>query len=62
VFFEVRPLLGSTIDGYYCLINSTCSGSVPAAGLKFTCSTTEEAIDLFEKVSHNSTVFNIDYD
>lgn len=60
--FLNSSVITPTTEGYYCPVNSTCSGSVPAAGLSFTCSITLEVIDLFDKCSHNSTVFSIDYD
>jgi hypothetical protein len=59
--FLNSSLITPTTEGYYCPVNSTCSGSVPAAGLSFTCSTTSEVIDLFDKGSHNLTVFSINY-
>jgi len=60
--FLNSSLITPTTEGYYCPVNSTCSGSVPGAGLSFTCSNTSEVIGLLDKGSHDSTVFSIDYD
>lgn len=59
--FLNSSLTTSTAAGYYCPVNSTCSGSVPAAGITFGCSTTSEVVDLLDINNQGSTVFGIDF-